>query len=368
MAYVPYSTVAKDSNPKTGAISGVSIYPLYQQHKTTKVIPRPILSLISFTFSGTGGSSSANPTTTWSISGGTPTTLTYVLYGDSSSSPTTVVTTQTLANSATSYTYTGTTTPNYYYKASVTATNAGGSSTITTSVLHNVFNPAALSAPLITWFKGDSGLTRTSWKNNGTNGGTATITGGTLTTVNGLSAISLTLTTGYVTYTQNFTGQPRGFFAVIKLGSSFSTGYADYPFGGDFGNGNYVIQLYASSSTAQSWNQYANNTTPSLVTSTFNANQTTTPAVFASFNSASSTSNNYVYYNTSPLTLTTNNLASSYATGSNTVYLGAEKNGGVIGSSTTIVYCEALCYDGEMSSTDITNVITYLKNKWGSLP
>jgi hypothetical protein len=128
-------------------------------------ISAPSLSQTSFAFAGTIGSTDAQPTLTWSNSGGTVASYSLVVYGDTNSSPTTTIATITsITSGQTSYYYTPTV-ASYYYKYVLTATNGGGSNTLTTSVIVNLAAPSitlgtltfdgtvggAAANPKITW-------------------------------------------------------------------------------------------------------------------------------------------------------------------------------------------------------------------------
>jgi len=227
------------------------------------------------------------------------------------------------------------------------------------------FNPASLTAPLIVWFKGDSGLTAGRWVNNGTNGGNATLTGGsTLTTVNGLGAVTFTGPTGYGFYTQNYTGQPHAEFFVIKFNADISATNVT-TLAGALSVPDSFVQIYTSGGQQTMVLSPFGGGATSIVTDVFSANQTSLPAVFGEFASATA-ANNLAYYNGTSLNLTTRNAASGYSTGNRTAYLGAFNNGTPNPNSTAITWCEVLCYDGELTSTDMTNVVNYLRTKWGT--
>ena len=227
------------------------------------------------------------------------------------------------------------------------------------------FNPASLTAPLIVWFKGDSGLTAGRWVNNGTNGGQATLTGGTtLTTVNGLGAVTFTASTGYGFYTQNYTGQPHAVFWVIKFNADISATNVT-TLAGALSVPDSFVQIYTSGGQQTMVLSPFGGGATSIVTDVFSANQTSLPAVFGEFASATA-ANNLAYYNGTSLNLTTRAAAAGYSTGNRTAYLGAYNNGTPGPNSTAITWCEVLCYDGELTSTDMTNVVNYLRTKWGT--
>ena len=106
------------------------------------VLAAPTVTLTSFSFAGVPGSTSAQPTWNWTYGGGAADSYVWTVYGDASATPTTVIATGTTP--ITSYAYTGATVANYYYKITVSATNA----TTTTSISDTKSN-AAITAPTV---------------------------------------------------------------------------------------------------------------------------------------------------------------------------------------------------------------------------
>jgi hypothetical protein len=113
----------------------------------------PTVTFVSFVWTGTKGSSNAIPTWTWSLSTGinAPTSLAVTVYSDASNPPTTLLVTPTLSATAITYAYTGTTIANNYYKISVTAQNALGSST---PMIYTGYNQVPATGGTITDFGG----------------------------------------------------------------------------------------------------------------------------------------------------------------------------------------------------------------------
>jgi len=238
----------------------------------------------------------------------------------------------------------------------------------------SVFNPASLSAPLITWFKGDSGLTTSSWTNNGTNGGSATFagTGLSIVTVNGKNAIRLINTnypnapSCYGSYLQSFSTQARAFFIVMRLNvqptqspilliAQTNTGYS--------------LNMYGSPGAYEMSLNNNNGGTNKIISTQDDTISALSVKVYTVVNSATSSANNQVYVNGTSHTIQSsyNNVASGYATGTNTTvytWIGSDN----IGAGMTIqdcTICEILCYSGEVSAIDASNVNTYLINRWG---
>lgn len=224
------------------------------------------------------------------------------------------------------------------------------------------FNPTSLSAPLVTWFDGKVGLTTSSWTNRGTNGGSATLTGATLTTINGNSAVTFTGGTGYGSYTQTYSVQPRAVFWVFKFNAALTS--TPIPLaGGTTGNDTYT-QIY-SSGAQQFMVLAAFGGTLSIQTNLFSADQSTLPAVFGEFASANA-ANNLAYYNGTSLSMSIRAAATGYSTGSRTAYLGAYANPSIVPNAQSITWCEVLCYNGELTPSDVKQVVDYLRVKWGT--
>lgn len=100
------------------------------------------ITLTSFSWGGTEGSTTAQPTWNWTNSGGAISSYTMVLYADTNNPPSTIVSgTTTPSASATSYTYPGSTVLGYYYMLYIRANNATGNSSITDSRRNGVPPP-----------------------------------------------------------------------------------------------------------------------------------------------------------------------------------------------------------------------------------
>jgi len=265
-----------------------------------------------------------------------------------------------------------------YYGTTFTSGSAPASGPISYSMFAGksaVFTPTSLSAPLITWFKGDSGLTTSSWTNNGTNGGSATFagTGLSIVTVNGKNAIRLINTnypgapSCYGSYLQSFSTQARAFFIVMRLNVQPTQS---------------PIVLIAQTNTGYNLNMYGspgapyemllnnnNGATNKIISTLDDTISALSVKVCGVVNSATSTANNQVYVNGTAHTIQSsyNNVASGYTTGTNTslyTWIGSDNIGaGMTTQDCTI--CEILCYSGEVSAADASNVNTYLINRWG---
>lgn len=266
-----------------------------------------------------------------------------------------------------------------YYGTTFSSGSAPASGTISYSMFSGKsppapFDPTSLSAPLITWFKGDSGLTTSSWTNYGTNtGSNATFigTGLSIQTVNGLSAIRLS-NSGYPNtpscygkYFQSFSGQPRAFFIVMRLNveptqapivmiPQTNIGYSFHLFG----------------SPAAPYEMFLNNHggEPRVISDMDDSISALTVKLYSTVNSAIA-GNNRCYVNgvEHGRQAKWDLIASNYTTGTNTTidtWIGSDNIGaGATNQDCTV--CEILVYDGEVSATDAANVNTYLKTKWG---
>lgn len=251
-----------------------------------------------------------------------------------------------------------------YYGTPFSSGSAPSSGPISYSTFSgkSAFNPSSLTAPLIVWFDGNTELSSTSWANNGTIGGSATLTGATLTTINGLPAVTFAGGTGYGTYTQNYSGQPHAVFWVIKFNAALTS--TPIPLAGATTGGDSFTQIYTTG--GQQYMILASfGGSTSIITNPFSADQSTLPAVFGEFASATA-ANNLAYYNGTSLTMSTRSAASGYSTGNRTAYLGAYANPSIVPNAQSITWCEVLCYDGELTSTDVAKVVNYLRKKWGT--
>ena len=295
------------------------------------------------------------------------TLYTFSLYVNTVANTSTGTLVQTASSSTNSITFNGSfLTTNYYY-AKVSTKNISGSLGLLTGPAVAPFIPTSLSAPLITWFKGDAGLTASSWTNYGTNGGSATFTNASLTNIYGLPAVSFS-SGGYAAFTQNFTGQPRGVFFVIKYTTPFSTGTYPCLLGGSTATSRFGVPIATDATIVNkvSITVVCQQITFPVWGGPFTLDPTSSsPIVVAVFNSASSTANNVAYYNGTSLPMSTyyNYTASGYFTGSESTYLNSPTP---VGLSLPLTYCEALCYDGDMSSSDVAKVVNYLRSKWGT--
>jgi len=90
----------------------------------------PVLLLTGFSWGGTLGGVRSKPTWTWVVSKGVANSITVTLYGDNKTTPVTFIESVTGDGTLLSYQYGGTTVSGNYYRISVVATNASGSSTL----------------------------------------------------------------------------------------------------------------------------------------------------------------------------------------------------------------------------------------------
>ena len=124
----------------------------------------PVVTITSFAWGGTQGSTSALPTWTFTVTSSAPLTsynLPVSVYSDTFTPPTTLIRYEGISNTSTSYQYNGTTTLNNYYKVMIGAVDVnGGYGEATSSVVQN----SAPTPPTVT-------LSSFSW--GGTAGGTS---------------------------------------------------------------------------------------------------------------------------------------------------------------------------------------------------
>jgi hypothetical protein len=92
------------------------------------VVVAPTVTLSSFTFDGSLGSTTAYPHWTWAYGGGSITSYSWTVYGSTSYEPTTVLDSGT--SSITGYQFVGATVAGYYYRIVVAPSNAGGTANL----------------------------------------------------------------------------------------------------------------------------------------------------------------------------------------------------------------------------------------------
>ena len=201
------------------------------------------------------------------------------------------------------------------------------------------FTPASISN-LVTWFKGDAGLTSSSWTNYGANATNATLNNVAVTTVNGLSACAFKSAASYGVFNMTVGSDSRSIFYVFASLSPLINGT--------------TLQIIA-----QSNNGFYGG---------FSVNGTTTGETFMSWDtSGSSSTSNYIYVNGSNLPVTWSADAGFYDYGlSVPTYMVGSSVGGTPTSSYGFTLCEMLVYGKALSRTDGSNVQSYLRSKWGT--
>jgi len=214
-------------------------------------------------------------------------------------------------------------------------------------------------APLITWFKGDDGLTSTVWSNRGTNGGTATLTNASVATAsqNGLNGVNFTSIPAYGTFTQTFSTQARACFAVVKFPTVSTT----------------VSQFLVA--ITSSWNFVLSMPAPLQImmiqqgiavrvySSNVPAMANNTAYVIGCVNSAVSTASNVAIRNGTQYGLQTSTLAASYPVSAQSTFLNYYNSANC---NVPCFFYEVLCYSGEVAAADITNITGYLRTKWNT--
>lgn len=266
----------------------------------------------------------------------------------------------------TASTYSFTVTAGNFYRVYVVVNGVVDSSATTISgfvqYVAAAWTPAtavSTGAPLITWFKGDDGLTSTVWSNRGTNGGTASLTNASVATgsQNGLNGVNFTSIPAYGTFTQTFSTQARGCFAVVKFPTVSTT----------------ISQFLVA--ITNSWNFVLAASNPLQImmiqqgvairvwSSNVPAMASNTAYVIGCVNSAVSTASNAVIQNGTQYGFQTNSLAASYPVSAQTTFLNYYNAGNC---NVPCYFYEVLCYSGELAAADITNITGYLRTKWGT--
>lgn len=266
----------------------------------------------------------------------------------------------------TASTYSFTVTAGNFYRVYVVVNGVIDSSTTTISgfvqYVAAAWTPAtavSTGAPLITWFKGDDGLTSTIWSNRGTNGGTATLTNASVASnsQNGLNGVNFTTVPSYGTFTQTFSTQARGCFAVVKFVTVPTT------------PGQHLVAI------TNSWDFVLAAGTPLQImmiqqgiavrvwSSNVPAMANGTAYVIGCVNSAVSTASNAVIQNGTQYGFQINSLAASYPVSAQTTFLNYYNSANC---NVACYFYEVLCYSGELAAADITNITGYLRTKWGT--
>jgi hypothetical protein len=332
-----------------------STHPYYEFGPTRISPPVPVAAftptLSSSTLTGTWGATSEAVNYTVS------------LFASSTSGGTYSISQGPFTTTAATYAFTLTLTNFYKIYVVVNGVIDSSATTISGFVSYTgaAWTPAtALStgAPLITWFKGDDGLTSTVWSNRGTNGGTATLTNASVATAsqNGLNGVNFTTVPSYGTFTQTFSTQARACFAVVKFVTVPTT------------------QQFLVAITS-SWNFLLSAPAPLQImmiqqgiairvySSNVPAMANNTAYVIGCVNSAVSTSSNVAIRNGTQYGLQTNTLAANYPVSAQSTFLNYYNSANC---NVPCFFYEVLCYSGEVAAADIPNITGYLRTKWGT--
>ena len=225
----------------------------------------------------------------------------------------------------------------------------------------------SVSPSLITWFDGNFGLTTTSWTNRGINGGSATLSGVTITTQNGLHAAVFNDNQSYGAFQPIFTGNSRAVFAVYKANSTGNS-LSSYLISQLNQQGPYwEVAIQTTSSGDTFLVEAMNGNAISIISNPVNL-PITTMAVLAITYDENSSTNSYTTYNGN--TLTSIYYPGSYFFNDTMSYLnGAGNSGsGATISDVGMTLCELLIYDDVVSPADATKLQNYLITKWGLSP
>ena len=228
-----------------------------------------------------------------------------------------------------------------------------------------VFDPTSLAAPLITWFDGNVGLTTSSWTNRGTDGGAAPLYYVSIGSQNGLPCAYFPDQYSYGYITQNFTGDSRAVFAVYAM-TSQTVGISSYLLA-QYNSGFFWSAATYIPGTGQAQYLQVNNGYTLIEIDdavTYDTTQMTTVAM--AYDATGSNTNSFITYNGNPTVLTY--YADAGLNASATSYI---NGGGISGSGAAVggcgmTLCELLSYDGIVSPSDGSNVVNYLRTKWGT--
>ena len=306
---------------------------------------------------------SSGATLSWSATGTSPTfyyTLTQTTVNAyTGGTQTTIVSSNTTSTSVT-YNFTSVIT-NYYFFTVYQVTSAYGQSpTYQSSIFNYVWIPTAAAIPLAMWVRGNSGLNTSGGTWTDPNSSTSYTISGTATTVtvNGLSACQFTSGSGTLSNVSvSFSSSARSVFAVIQMPTSLN-GATVYMVSGPFAVGNNTMDFrwYANSSTtAQISGTYQG--TAILANSTAFTQLPGVPVLYGMVSSSSGTT--YYINGTSIGTAS----AALWVAGGSTLTLNGYTPANTNGNN---IFCEVVVYNGALGATDITNCMTYLRNKWGT--
>jgi hypothetical protein len=277
---------------------------------------------------------------------------------------TTIVSSITTSSSVT-YNFT-TVLANYYFFTVYQVTSAYGQSpTFQSAIFNYVWVPTAAATPLAMWLRGNSGLNTSGSTWTDPNSSTSyTITGtATTVTVNGLNACQFTSGSGYIATTITWANSGRTVFLVIQMPAYVTSGTL-YIFSGPFANNNNTYDfrwISVSSTTARIAVTYQGNGTGAPDSSIF----TQLPAVPVVYSVVTSGSGTNYYINGTAIGTPT--IGSGWSAGSSTQSINAFNFGSYIPNANgNNIYCEVVVYNGALGATDMTNCITYLRNKWGT--
>jgi hypothetical protein len=277
--------------------------------------------------------------------------------------------------SATSYQYTGATVASYYYKITITVSNTSGSASQTTSVIQNVlpWTPTTPLARLAAWFDGTRGVTSGSWTNYGSGTGNTSMASVspvyqpfTTTTVNGLQAVNINDSCGFFTLVH--TAPSRSCFMVTKQ-TAINTTNSGLAIATDsnYTATGFYSELICTGGTVPNTGLRSRTGVPGFATvfvqgakantSPPQTNQTLLPSLWGVNASNASTSLNRIYVNNTAITPSTSNICTGLDP---TAIYTVPYN-----SFRIVTMCEILMYDGELTTLDMTNIVSYLTTRWG---
>jgi len=291
-----------------------------------------------------------------------------------------------VAGLATMTTYTGATIVGRYYRVRVTASNNDAAQTVINfnySMLCEPppFTPTQIST-LRAWFKGDVGLTTSSWTNQANdklNIDTTDVTvfaNMTLTTVNGLQAARFNAANGYGQFAvrMNAAGSPasRTMFCVMKTDSVLPSPGGNVNITSQY-NGGYFGGYVLEGTSSGGYQHFLVTYGQALEINFTSPVSLTTNSQFllgSSWDTTSSAStNNFMYKNSTAYTGAGITWTPDYGfydyNSTVTTYLGT-KAGICPASNATWILCEILMYGKALTQAEGAQVASYLKAKWNT--
>lgn len=241
--------------------------------------------------------------------------------------------------------------------------------------------PSTLDAPytianaIPIWFRGDQGLTTTTWSNYGSAGGNLSNTGTIVlsnysqvggTQTGGTNNCCTLSRTAYWNFTNvpSFANDYRSVFAVYKIGGTFGSAAAYNIFGSAPAGRGYGMQYFISNTGTQYADFFLSTGSFLPIYGYYTVPNPTTKFYLHSMVWGSTAAASYI--KVGPTTVTPSNWSTAYGWGFYTpLYLGFGSNPTQTAGATMTI-CEFLMIDGTMTSTDTAKIESWLNTRWAA--